>query len=95
MVLAKYSERFGMTLSNLLSILSLLIVLVGFIITSQVRMAQIETNIKALDVKYNIRYEYLESGRLNNAAGIEQNRKENREEHQELSNKLDKIIERI
>lgn len=95
MVLSKYSERFGMTLSNLLSILSLLTILVGFIITSQVRLAEIETKIQAIDQKFQIKYDYLESGRLNNASGIEQNRKENREEHQELSKKLDKIIERI
>jgi hypothetical protein len=82
MVLTKYSNRFGMTFGQLLSVVTILGGLIGFVINSTVQLAEVNQKIQAIDVKYQLKCEALEQGRTKNEYNIEQGRKENREEHQ-------------
>ena len=91
--LEKYSTRFGMTFGQILSFLSLLIILIGFIINSQVQNESTRAMVKEVDLKYQLKTDMLENGRETNAILIERNRTENRDEHQKLSDKLDRIYD--
>jgi hypothetical protein len=88
MVMAKYSERFGMTLSNLLSVIGLVILLFGFFINFRIQVSNIESKIQEVDLKYQLKTEDLTRQKDVNIYNIEQGRKENREEHQLILNAI-------
>ena len=82
-----------MTFSQMIAFLALAGGLVGWVINSQMQMAEIKTEMKTLDTKFELKYQELDRGRANNSYNIEQGRIENRQEHQLIMDKLDKFIE--
>jgi lipocalin len=92
MVLAKYSERFGMTMSNLLSVIGLLILLFSSYVNFRLNVARIEAKIQEIDIKFTAKYDMLEKAKDINVYNIEQGRKENREDHKMIMDKLDDFL---
>ena len=73
--------KFGMTFGQLLSVIGLIFGMIAAWVAINVRIATAETRI-----------EQLESGRQENARNIQQLYHDNREDHREMMNKLDKVL---
>jgi len=73
--------KFGMTFGQLLSVIGLIFGMIAAWVAINVRIATAETRI-----------EQLESGRQENARNIQQLYQDNREDHREMMNKLDKVL---
>ena len=75
------STRVGLTFGQILSLIGIIGSIFMVWLSLNVRLAQAE-----------IRIEQLEKGRMENAQNIETIRKENREDHQKMMEKLDELI---
>jgi len=95
MVLSQYSHKFGMTFGQILTATTMLIALIGFVYQGQLNTAELKVEIKALDMKYDIKTKQLESAKDVNVYNIEQGRKENREEHYILNTKMDELLKAV
>lgn len=73
--------KFGLTFGQLLSLIALIFGMIAAWVTINVRIATAETRI-----------EQLEMGRQENARNIQQLYQDNREDHKEMIEKLDKVI---
>ena len=73
--------KLGMTFGQLLSVIGLIFGMIAAWVAINVRIATAETRI-----------EQLESGRQENARNIQQLYHDNREDHREMMNKLDKVL---
>ena len=80
----QWESKLVLTLGQLLSIITVLGSLVVAYVSINVRITQTEVKITE-----------LERGRDTNAKNIEQIRVENREDHQKISDKLDRLIENV
>lgn len=75
--------RAGLTFGQVLSVLAIIGGLITVWVSLNVKIAQAE-----------LRIEQLEKSRIESASRNETSRKENREEHQRIMEKLDRLIER-
>ena len=99
MTATTYSHKLGMTVGHLLSFLGILVILIGWIITSAVGQSniradqdKIRTEMNSLKIQTDLKINELERGRANNFAAIEKLGKENRDDHIILNDKLDNLI---
>jgi len=77
----------GLNFSQIISLLGLLALLGAAWVDLSVKLERI-------DVKYDQKTEFLEKGRVANVKSIEQNRTENKQEHQLMLDKLDLLLQR-
>ena len=75
--------RVGLTFGQIISSLALIGGIITAYVSLNVRIANLEVQVEA-----------LEKGRMLNAQNIETIRLENRQDHKEIMNKLDKLIEK-
>ena len=80
MVLHK-ETKFGLTFGQMLSVLTIIGGIMISWVAINVRIAQAE-----------IRIDELEKGRITNSQNIEQMRRENRDDHLQLMDKIDQLI---
>ena len=73
--------RVGLTFGQIISSLALIGGIITAYVSLNVRIAGLEVQVKE-----------LENGRYINATNIEKGRLENREEHKELNDKLDRVL---
>jgi hypothetical protein len=92
--LSRFSDHFGMTVNNLISIIGLVILLFGFFIDFRIQVANIDAKIQEVDLKYQLKNEELMRMNEVNTYNIEQGRKENREEHQIILNAINSLRKR-
>ena len=76
----KNQTEFGLTFGQILSTIALLGAMITAYVSINVRIAAVE-----------VRAEQLEKGRIQNAENIETIRRENRQDHQLILDKLDKM----
>ena len=89
--LAKYSNRFGMTFGQLLSIISILLVMGGGFTKAYFKFAEIETRVAILELTARTNREFI----IINDTKSELNRIENREDHLIISSKIDDVLDEI
>ena len=89
--LAKYSNRFGMTFGQLLSIISILLVMGGGFTRFYFKFAEIETRVAILELTARTNREFI----IINDTKSELSRKENREDHLIISSKIDDVLDEI
>jgi len=77
----------GLNFSQIVSLLGLLALLGAAWVDLSVKLERI-------DVKYDQKTEFLEKGRVSNVKSIEQNRVENKDEHKQMLDKLDILLQR-
>ena len=76
--------RVGLTFGQIISSLALIGGLITAYVSLNIRITSLEVQVQA-----------LEKGRITNANNIEVIRTENRQDHKEIMQKLDKLIEEI
>lgn len=76
--------RVGLTFGQIITSLAFIGGLITAYVSLNVRIASLEIQVQA-----------LEKGRITNATNIETIRTENRQDHKEIMQKLDKLIEEI
>ena len=76
--------RVGLTFGQIISSLALIGGLITAYVSLNIRITSLEVQVEA-----------LEKGRITNANNIEVIRTENRQDHKEIMQKLDKLIEEI
>lgn len=84
MVLTKQT-KFGLTFGQIMSLL----IFFGGLVTAY---TDLNVKIASVQAKTDAKIEYLELGRQTNATNIETMRKENRQDHSKLNDKLDILL---
>lgn len=87
-------SKIGLTYGQILATLTVLASLATVWLNLNLRIEQNRSMTEALRQEVLLRIESLERGREQNASNIETIRRENREDHKEIMEKLDKLITR-
>lgn len=87
--------RFGMTYGQLLSTITLLIIIIGSLVSWSNKFTAMNLKLEAYKTETDLKIQSLENGRATNAKAIEVGRIENNDAHQRLMDKMDFMIEKV